>query len=172
MIEPYLAQHAYKAGDTWISSVRLSRYGTAALPNDTAERLNVQVGDVIRLLGYTLPETAVHPGDIIPLTLFWQADEAPTARYKVFIHLINEAGTLVAQTDNEPVGGFVPTTQWQPGERVVDRYGILLPRDIPEGAYTLLVGMYDLAGQRLPITRDGIPQDDALRLIHVNLTLN
>ncbi len=164
LIEPYLAQHAYKAGDAWISTVRLARYGATALPDAPTTSLDIRLGDMIVLEGYALPETVFAPGDIVPLTLFWRAGVAPAERYKVFVHLINVDGTLVAQTDAEPVGGFALTPLWQPGEPILDRYGVLVPPDLTSGKYRLLVGMYAFSGERLPVTQDGQPLGDALPL--------
>ncbi len=49
---------------------------------------------------------------------------------------------MVAQRDAEPDGGLRPTTSWAGGEQVQDNYGIVVPDDLPSGAYTLEVGMY------------------------------
>lgn len=164
LIEPYLARNAYKAGDAWISTVRLARYGAAALPETPTALLDVRFGDAIALEGYALPETVFAPGDIVPLTLFWRAEATPVERYKVFVHLVNADGTLVAQTDAEPVGGFILTSLWQSGESILDRYGVLLPPDLTSGEYRLLVGMYAFSGERLPVTLNGQPAGDALPL--------
>ncbi|HOU14581.1 MAG TPA: glycosyltransferase family 39 protein [Anaerolineae bacterium] len=164
-IEPYLARNAYKASDVWISTVRLALYGTGALPDTPAVFLNARLGDSIVLEGYALPQTVFSPGDIIPLTLFWRAEETPAERYKVFVHLTNADGALVAQTDAEPGGGFALTTLWQPGERLRDRYGVLAPPDSAPGEYRLLVGMYGFSGERLPVTVNDQPAGDALPLM-------
>ena len=164
LIEPYLARNAYKAGDTWISTVRLAMYGTSLLPDGPTAFLDAQLGDVIALEGYALLETVFAPGDVIPLTLFWRADDTPVERYKVFVHLLNASGALVAQTDAEPGGGFALTSLWQPGERLIDRYGVLVPPESPPEEYRLLVGMYGFSGERLPVTLNGQPAGDTLPL--------
>jgi mannosyltransferase len=170
LIESYLAQHAYKAGDAWVSTVRLAVYGMAALPDAPTTSLDARLGDVIALEGYALPEVTFAPGDIIPLTLFWQAEATPAERYKVFVHLLDADGTLIAQTDTEPVGGFVLTTLWSPGESLIDRYGVLVPPDSTPGEYRLLVGMYGFSGERLPVMLHGQPAGDALPLTTLTVT--
>jgi len=163
-IEPYLAQRAYKSGDTWISTIRLATYGTGPLPDTPASPGTHQLGESIMLTGHALPNRTYHGGDIVPLTLFWEATATPEQRYKVFIHLLSTDGTLVAQTDAEPGWGHNPTTLWQPDTRITDRYGVLLSRDITAGDYTFVVGMYDFAGERLPIVESGQSIGDALTL--------
>jgi len=170
LIEPYLARNAYKAGDTWISTVRLAVYGTGELPDTLAVSLNARLGDSIALEGYALPETAFVPGDIIPLTLFWRVEFTPAERYKVFVHLVNVEGTLVAQTDSEPGGGFTLTSLWSPGESLTDRYGVLVPPDSAPGDYRLLAGMYSFSGERLPVMLNGQPTGDALPLTTLSVT--
>ncbi|MBN2391133.1 MAG: glycosyltransferase family 39 protein [Anaerolineae bacterium] len=170
LIEPYLAQHAYKAADTWLSTVRLAIYGTAALPDAPTTSLNARLGDTITLEGYALPKAVFAPGDIIPLTLFWRAEVTPAERYKVFIHLLNANGTLGAQTDSEPGGGFALTSLWSPGESMIDRYGVLVPPDSVSGEYRLLVGMYGFSGERLPVMLNDQPAGDTLPLMTLTVT--
>ncbi|MCD6285340.1 MAG: glycosyltransferase family 39 protein [Anaerolineae bacterium] len=121
LIERALSTQAYKAGDTWITTVRLAWYGTGTAVPEPDRPLEAHFGEGIRLVGSDLPDTEWAPGDIVPLTLFWKAETTPEERLKVFVHLIDGAGTLVAQTDAEPGAGFAPTLTWQPGETIVDR---------------------------------------------------
>ena len=92
-------------------------------------------------------------------------------RYKVFLHLLDENGTLVSQRDSEPGGGLALTTTWQPGTVVLDNHGLLLPSELPSGRYQLLLGLYDLANpaNRLPITTpDGVTDAYLLATITVS----
>jgi hypothetical protein len=99
--------------------------------------------DQIHLLGYQLPEQSWHPGDDLPLRLYWLAQRTPTADYKVFVHLIKPDDSLrIAQSDSFPVLGFSPTTRWEPGEIIVDEHPIHLDENVAPGNYWLLIGMY------------------------------
>jgi hypothetical protein len=80
---------------------------------------------------------------------------APGERLKIFVHLLNAEGALVAQRDVEPVGGFEPTDRWLPDEQIEDDYGVFLPADLPPGLYTLKLGMYRFSGERLLIQDQG-----------------
>jgi hypothetical protein len=168
-IEPLLAQLAYKADDRWIGQVRLARYGTGPLPTTPAAPLSARLGEAIRLEGYALPKQAYPAGEVMPVTLFWRATTPPATRYKVFVHLLDATGALVAQTDREPKGGFRPTDRWSAGERIIDRYGVWLPASLSAGNYTLQIGMYDFSGARLPIAQNGQVVGDALPLIEVEI---
>jgi hypothetical protein len=151
--------------------VHLSPIGQAAL-DPAATPLNARLGPSIRLLGYDLAQDRAQPGGTVDLTLYWQADEPVTARYKVFTHLLGEVwnaanGNFIwGQVDSEPVNGEAPTTAWTPGAVIVDRYAIPVAPDAPPGLYRLEVGLYGLVdGQRLPVlTAAGQPAGVAVEL--------
>jgi hypothetical protein len=84
----------------------------------------------------------------------------------VFVHVYDAAGRLVAQTDSEPGAALRPTHTWSPGERVVDRYGVVMPPETAPGDYVLAIGLYPVAdpNDRLPVVRDGVAVGDRLDL--------
>ncbi|MBN1812957.1 MAG: glycosyltransferase family 39 protein [Anaerolineae bacterium] len=171
LIESWLAANAYRAGDRWYGRVRLATYGAAPLPEQPAVALDADFGENIRLRGYALADGAYAPGDVLPVTLFWEACAPISEPYKVTVQLLGDAGSLVAQHDGEPAGGFAPTTTWQPGQAVIDRHGILLPTDLTPGDYTLVVAVYHAAtGERLPVTVAGESVGDHLSLSSVDIS--
>ena len=169
-IESWLESHTYKAGEAWYGDVRLAVYAVPAEATDVpAVSLDARFGPSICLDGYTLLTEALAPGDILQLALFWRAAESIADRYKVFVHLYDEAGRLLAQTDSEPGATLRPTDTWVPDERVLDRFGVLVPPETQPGAYTLAVGLYLLTDptDRLPVTREGRPVGDRLDLARI-----
>ena len=66
----------------------------------------------MELAGYDLAAGPWSRCAIVPLTLFWQAQAPPGADYNVFVHLMDENGWIVAQTDSAPAGGLRPTSGW------------------------------------------------------------
>ncbi|MBN1249779.1 MAG: glycosyltransferase family 39 protein [Anaerolineae bacterium] len=168
-IEKALAHQAFKAGEVWVTTVRLAQYGVAPAGTPPTESVEAHLGAGIVLRSFSLPAQAQMPGTIVPLTLTWEADRALAARFKVFVHLVDGAGNLRAQVDMEPQAGFAPTSIWQPGSQIVDRYGLALPADLVPGNYTVLVGMYSATGDRLPVKVDGQPRGDALRLAQITI---
>ncbi|MDY0019950.1 MAG: glycosyltransferase family 39 protein, partial [Anaerolineae bacterium] len=159
-LERGLAERAYKADETWSGDIRVAHYRVGEAPRVPTTVLTATLGDQIALEGYALTQTTFAPGEILPVTLLWRVERSPEARCKVFVHLMDAAGQLQAQTDREPVGGFRPTDSWQAGEPIVDRYGVMLPAGLAPGTYTLKAGMYTLAGERLPVVQDGVPSGD------------
>jgi len=169
-VESWLNTHAYKAGDAWYGQVRLATYATsrpaAEMTTPSGAQFAASAGAHVTLDGYSLQAAALSPGDILQITLFWQADAALTARYKVFVHLYSDPNQPpLAQQDGEPGGGLLPTTGWVPGQRYADNHGVLIPADMPPGQYTLFVGLYNLFdGARLPVAQAGQPVGDRLDL--------
>jgi hypothetical protein len=79
-------------------------------------------------------------GKTATITLYWQ-DAAPTERsWTVFVHVLDDSGHIVAQSDHTPAGGAAPTQSWVTGEVVEDVHQISLPA---AGRYQIRVGMYD-----------------------------
>ncbi len=92
------------------------------------------------------------PEEKFTLSLYWQADAPTTAPYTVFVHLIAADGFNRTGQDNQPVWGSYPTTQWQPGEQITDKYTLAIPAGTPPGDHRLQLGWYDSATQqRAPV---------------------
>jgi 4-amino-4-deoxy-L-arabinose transferase-like glycosyltransferase len=130
-------------------------------------RVLVQVGQDIRLLGYELEPAELRPGDSVQLVLYWEAIHKSAADYTVFVHLLDPSGDLHAQNDSQPQNGMYPTYLWDEGERIRDVYQLTISPDALPGAYQIAVGMYELSTlQRLPLTDSlGSPLPDARLLI-------
>ena len=156
VIEGWLDTHTYKATEQWINSIRFATYAVPMNLSDTPEvNSTVRFGEQITLDGYTLTTPQVQPGDILQLDLFWRTDAPLSERYKVFVHVLDQNGQIVAQTDREPGGGQKPTTNWDSNEVIVDRYGVLIPADTPPGKYMVELGLYGFDGTRLPVNTGG-----------------
>jgi hypothetical protein len=131
-------------------------------------RLDIQFGDAVRLLGYNLDAATVQPGKPLSLTLFWSSDGDVRQRYKVFTHLLGDTfntasgNFLWGQADNEPAANTRPTTTWRGAEVIVDEYAIPVSPEAPPGVYRIEVGLYDpVTGQRLPVLEpEGTPAAD------------
>jgi hypothetical protein len=123
------------------------------LPRPVQQRVDATFGDAIALRGYdlTAPAGSEEP---IGLTLYWQAADRVTAPYKVFVHLLDAEGNIVAQSDKIPADGNAPTESWLAREVVTDRHEMHAPG---AGTYWLVAGLYDPAsGVRPPaMDRDG-----------------
>jgi mannosyltransferase len=137
------------------SRVRL--FAQSAAPTDTtvatAPPPRATLGQEIALQSSHV-QTAMpaRPGSLFQVTLRWRALAAPKGSYTVFVHLLGPDGKVFAQHDSPPLNGAFPTDRWSPGEILVDRYTLTIPRQAPPGTYVIEVGMYRPDnGQRLAV---------------------
>jgi hypothetical protein len=106
------------------------------------------------LLGYDLSIDTFAPGQPFTLTLYWRAEATAEIGYAVFVHLLDQADHIYAQSDGAPAAGARPTTGWLPGEIVRDTHTLVVAADAPPGRYVLEVGMYDpITGERLRVSQ-------------------
>ncbi|MBN1813298.1 MAG: hypothetical protein JXA14_15790 [Anaerolineae bacterium] len=117
--------------------------------------LDVNFGDQVRLRGWGLDEAALHPGDVLAMTLAWEPMVELNDRYVAFVHLISFDGSLVAQHDGALVGKRILPSAWPPGTVFSYPVTLELPDDLPAGDYRLVAGVYlwpEL--ERLPVLSD------------------
>ena len=119
-----------------------------APPSETelaeAQRVNVTFGQVLKLLGWSMPSEPIHPGGLLTPVLYWQKQGARKAKdYTVFLHLLDSSGRIRAQVDSQPYQGAYPTSLWDAGEVIRDVYSMPVPGDLPPGVYTLELGLYE-----------------------------
>ncbi len=110
-------------------------------PYDTD--VGVSFANQISLVGYTLSSTD-------ELELIWQANSGNLNNYHVFVHVLNEAGEIVMQSDGVPVMWTRPSTGWIIDEYIVDSHILALPDEETAVSLTLHVGLYQPdSGERL-----------------------
>ncbi|NJN82010.1 MAG: hypothetical protein HC802_06810 [Caldilineaceae bacterium] len=115
--------------------------------------VEVNFGGQFALTGIATTPDQLSPGETVQVSLVWQALTPSERDLSVFVHLVDEKGLVIAQTDTMPGGGLRPTSQWRPGEVQAEQYFV----DIPATAYTpnqghWSVGLYEhWDGSRLPV---------------------
>ncbi|MFN8534008.1 MAG: glycosyltransferase family 39 protein [Dehalococcoidia bacterium] len=94
------------------------------------------------------PLVGAMPGGALPVELYWRATGTPTTDYSLSLQLVSPGG-VATQVDG-PLGGSLPTSAWEAGERIVTRNTLAIPATITPGTYTLHAVVYRLAdGGRL-----------------------
>jgi hypothetical protein len=137
---------------------------SAVAPRPSGARLE----NGITLTGY---ETFVSRDDPrgerwVGLYLHWQTATPLTTSLKVFVHLIDADGQLVAQHDSVPALWTYPTDRWAVGEEVVDFHPLHFDPTLGRGPFTIYVGLYDpQTGRRVPLSgADGPPGEDRIEV--------
>jgi hypothetical protein len=133
-----------------------------------AQSLDATLGDGIRLLGYDV--ALDERGPALDVTLYWQALAVLVEDYTLALQLVSPVPgdtTLRWNYNSWPGRGNYPTSAWQPGEVISDRYRFLLPEaDFPTQAWDVHLVLYQGEGQngrRLPVRVAG--QDAGDRLV-------
>lgn len=131
------------------------RLGAEFTPPTPAQ---ARFGGAIRLLGYGLTPREPAAGETVELQYYWEALKPHGADLAVFVHFVLD-GKVRFQQDHEPLLGGYPTSRWQEGERVRERYAVQLPADLPPGEYEIRVGLWNpRTGKRLPVTESALPR--------------
>jgi len=113
------------------------------------------LGDNEVLLLDAQVEGALQPGRTVRLSVHWQPLRPLAKDYTIFVHAVDETGKLWGQQDTQPQSGGYPTSQWQVGEVIEDRYELRIAADGPPEGYHLHLGLYDWqSGERMRVGDD------------------
>lgn len=114
------------------------------LPTAGLERLDLSYDNGLRLIAYRVDKSPVHPGDWLPVTLYWQAVRPVAKNYSVFIHLLGQNNAVIGQVNTYPAGGNWPTSLLEPGKILEDTYDIpVLPEAGAPAVTRLAMGLFE-----------------------------
>ena len=148
-VELYLSRHYFPVRDVQGSDVaRAVLFDMTDAPPATArawpaQRLDVDFGGMLRLVGYDLPRGVTYrAGETVPVSLLWETRTPPAQDYTVGLLLIGPDGQPVAQRDALPINQFGHTSTWRVGALQRDNHALELPPNLPAGDYALWVVLY------------------------------
>ncbi|MCX7838990.1 MAG: glycosyltransferase family 39 protein [Anaerolineae bacterium] len=140
------------------------KVGLQRVPPPDLRPARATFGDLITLIGFDIA-ARIKRGEDLKLTLLWKSEKFTQYDYTLFVHVLDDAGNIIAQTDTQPLGGTYPTSIWDVGELVTDEIRVTIPPHAPSGRWRIGLGWYDApTGRRLPVA-DG----DMLILYEVEL---
>ena len=114
-------------------------------------RQQADFGGEITLLGFDLSGESLEPGSILDVTVYWNSQRVLTNTYQSFVHVVYPEGYIWTQSDHLNPAGF-PTNLWSTSRYIRDRHRLVLPPDMPNGEYSISVGIYLLSSNtRLPV---------------------
>jgi hypothetical protein len=80
-------------------------------------------GGQIELLGYTVQDEPVAPGEAFSVTLYWRGRQRMAIDYNLALHLLGRGqAAQVGKLDTWPGGGNAATSRWTPGAIYADTY--------------------------------------------------
>lgn len=147
-----LEKRLYRQGDTWTGLLHHIRYvGGPRIP--AMQPIGSVFEHTITLKSAAVLDGAPEPGGVVRLMLEWTTPVEVRDSFMVFVHISSDDEMLWAQHDGVPVSGLLPMPEWTILEPVLDRFAIQIPPDIPDGRYTVWIGIYQPeSGLRLPVT--------------------
>ena len=106
-----------------------------------------------RVVGLALADGTVRPGQVVPVTLLWQAAGYTSRDLQTGLRLVAvDGGRTVSERWGRPNRERTPTGKWLVGELVPDTLLLRIPNDAPAGRYRLLAGLRDPdASDRTPL---------------------
>lgn len=129
--------------------------GTDIPPFTPPIPLETHFGNLLDLRGVGFTG-APQPGAQLHVQLYCQATAAHRQELRIFVHLEDESGKIVAQQD---ALGY-DAREWQPGDRFISFHNLALPDTLPSGKLRLVAGLYDVAtGSRYSVTGTGAMGD-------------
>ncbi len=108
-------------------------------------------GADINLLRWRLNQDhRVQPCAQISVDTWWSTEAALDQLYSSTLVIAGPDGNGIANADDMP-GGLYLTTQWQPDRLYFDERVLTIPCDIAEADYPLLLGMYEIPREDVPL---------------------
>jgi hypothetical protein len=123
----------------------------------------MRYGGELSLVGFGGPTAPQLVGSTFKLTYYWVLDKATSRNYYVQVRLVDNRGEVpnlrgVPLWDHSHViGGLTPTSTWQPGVIMGERYDALISWRVKPGRYTVKAWVYeDNETQRLVGSAQGV----------------
>lgn len=150
VIREYLATRGRifdDAGFAGESYARVQGYLTPREPllglMESATRRDILLGNRIVLLAFDPAQATVHAGEPLDVNVYWQAREPTNVDAHLYIGLFTLDGTVVASSDEVPIGNALGTSRWTPGEIFRHPIRLRVPPHLASDEYVLRVALYN-----------------------------
>lgn len=161
-IRAWLEAHGRKFEETpafaGLSNMRVQGYLTHPAPAGmpaSAVPVGAVFGGRLELAGAETTASEVRGDMPLDAILWWRPRESNLPRLAVTVRLVDEAGVVWAQRDEQPLGTLYFSDQWPAGAFVRHPVRLHPPLGLPPGIYRLMVGVYEAeSGIPWPVGED------------------
>jgi hypothetical protein len=94
----------------------------------------------IELLGWDMPRSVVR-GAPFEVTVYYKILQPVGGSWKALMHIDGPAGRA-GNGDHDPISGRCPTSTWQPGDYIIDRFTTRVGGVFPGGMYDVWIGFF------------------------------
>ncbi len=131
-----------------VSKIAVNRPLTAFRAEDLEieDRVEVSITEAIGLIGYSLPDHSLRPGEAVDLVLYWLAAGDPNQDMDIQLLLRDSSGALIQSLEAPPVPGY-PSSLWQKDDIWRANHALLLGPGLVSGDYVVSV----VAGEERPV---------------------
>lgn len=158
-LEVYLGLYHLPTGDRMIPAgdavdpatnrVRLGQVELLSPPGEVPNAVGADFAGRLTLLGYSVADRSLAPGETTEVTLYWQAPDDLREEYAISVQVIDPVTlTKAAQLDALPQP---PTSAWPPGETIVETRALTVFEDAAPGRYRLMVRVYPEGAPGAPL---------------------
>jgi len=171
-LELAVGLYNFETGERLDEAVMLETVELTAVSSTIPNPTNINFGDELALVGYTIAPRHANAGETMELILYWEAVQPPTTNYTIFTQLVGDENKRWGSNDFAPPEG---TANWTAGDVQEIHMPIAIDANTPAGVYPIHLGIYtqteDGGFQRLQlVSPDGrITQDDHLLLTKVRV---
>jgi len=109
-----------------------------------------QFADLAVLSANVGDDKAFNADDSVEVDLAWDVIGTTPDNWTVFVHLVGEDNSVVAQADGPPLDGDYPTSLWKESCGFSEQRIITIPEDVEPGEYRVMVGLYNADDSSLP----------------------
>jgi hypothetical protein len=158
-LERWLADHAYKATDSWYGDFRLLQYATAVRlagveANPVNQALLGRRAEQVTVFSARSPSVGL-AGKPLPIEIEYRLEAPTDQNLRWFVQLLSGQNIPLALLDSGPNDNYTLFSSLPAREILVERAGLLVPANTPEGDYLLIAGLYN-------------PADEAARLVTID----
>jgi hypothetical protein len=118
-------------------------------------RVEINFGGKIELVGYELNGEEWHPGEDLYVTMYWEALDDLHEDYWLQMRLVHRRGYDLISKDGCPSAGRYTTDHWKKGEIIPSVHRLRIPDDAADNNYRLTLSMHPFDSEEwLPILND------------------
>jgi len=107
------------------------------------QELDLTFGSNLDLESIVFEGSVVPAGEPFRFTLYWRPSAPLEHDVRVSLSLVDEGGRVWGVRENVPGEWGARPSAWQPGERIADYEGFVLPQGAPAGRYTVRLSVRD-----------------------------
>lgn len=156
------------------NALRFQPLQIEARPGSQPNPTSFQIGGKMALVGWDIEPRVAAAGESLDLTLYWKCLSSMSSNYQVSTQIVRADGLKAAHLDAPP--GNLPTEEWKPGQRVIDRRELPIQSSALPGGYDILVSVYGwetpdtIRRLRLVDAQGYVLPGDSLKLGQVRVT--